>query len=243
VPANKVTTGGASDRFSSASFPPPPATQPCVALPAGTNPPQGTYCGNSFTSGKTMTSGTSFRGATTINGGTWTFGSASGSNLFYFDGGLTISNGTVTFNPGTYYIEGGTFTINGGAVVTGTGVTFVLTNSTLNPAYAKLNVSGSPSMSVNLTAPSTGTTTGIVFFGDRNAPTTNTDSISGNGSVTIDGAFYFPTQNFSISGNGVSASPCTEVVALTILDTGNGAFSSNCSSVGLSGNTTAQLVE
>jgi hypothetical protein len=243
VPSGKVTQNGASDPFANRSFQTPPATPPAASCtPLGSTGKafaQGCYLGGAIPGGSSFASGTFFNGATSISGGSVTFGAAGGGNVFYFDGGLSISGGTITFNPGIYYIEAGNFNMSNGSL-TGTGVTIVLTTNAAGTTYANLSITGQSN--VNLTAPAGGSTAGIVFFGDRNAPMT-TDQIAGLGNVTIDGVFYFPTGNFMIAGNGVSASPCTEIVALTIKDTGNGQFSNSCDSVGIPGNVLAQLVE
>jgi putative Flp pilus-assembly TadE/G-like protein len=245
VPTGKVTQNGASDPFANRSFQTPPATPPagsCKALGStGKAFAQGCYLGGNIPGGSSFASGTFFRGATSISGGSVTFGAAGGGNVFYFDGGLSISGGTITFNPGIYYIEAGDFNMSGPSTLTGTGVTIVLTTNAAGATYANLSITGQANL--NLTAPASGSTAGIAFFSDRNAPTTTTDQIAGQGNVTIDGVFYFPTGNFMVAGNGVSASPCTEVVALTIKDTGNGQFSNACDSVGIPGNVLAQLVE
>lgn len=54
--------------------------------------------------------------------------------------------------------------MNGSATLTGTGVTLVFTSSGNN--YASATINGGAT--VNLTAPATGSTAGIVLFGDRN---------------------------------------------------------------------------
>jgi hypothetical protein len=249
VPAGKVSQTGASDPLASASFTVPPATPAtCTALSGAKSYGQGVYCTNSNQpSGGAyiFASGTFFKGAgpMSISGGTVTFGAAAGGNVFYFDGGLSVTGGTVTFNPGIYYVEGGSFTSNGNSAtrLSGSGVTFVLTKNGAAGAVATLAISGQAT--ITLTAPATGSTKGIVFFQDRTAPNSGTNTISGNGTVTITGAYYFPKQTVSISGNGVSASPCTELVANIVIDTGNGVFSNNCSSVGLPGSTVTQLVQ
>ena len=55
-------------------------------------------------------------------------GGAPAPATYYFDGGLTISNGikNVTLNPGIYYIRNGNLVISSGSSVTGNDVTFVL---------------------------------------------------------------------------------------------------------------------
>jgi hypothetical protein len=79
--------------------------------------------------------------------------------------GLSISNGaTAAMNPGVYFIDRGTFAVGGGAHVTGTGVTIVLTSST-GGNYANAVIDNGTT--VTLSAPTTGATAGMVFYGDR----------------------------------------------------------------------------
>ena len=80
-------------------------------------------------------------------------------------GGIGLNaNANVTLNPGVYFIDQGSLSVNGSATLTGTGVTLVFTSSGNN--YASATINGGAT--VNLTAPATGSTAGIVLFGDRN---------------------------------------------------------------------------
>jgi hypothetical protein len=85
----------------------------------------------------------------------------------------------------------------------------------------------------------------LVFFGDRNAPATNVNSFAGNGVNSMDGALYFPSQEVDIAGNGVAAAPCTQLIAKTIMDTGNGTFANGCSGLGTAniGGSATKIVE
>ncbi len=88
-------------------------------------------------------------------------------------GGMTIGNTngtTFTFSPGVYVMAGGGMTLNSQAVVAGTGVTFYNTSSTGwgcsgSSSYTPLTISGQ--VTANLTAPTSGTYNGILFFGNR----------------------------------------------------------------------------
>src|SRR5438105_3098474 len=82
--------------------------------------------------------------------------------------GMKLNSGSnVTLNPGTYYIEcpctggSGGLDVAGGATLTGTGVTLVFTSSD-GSKWATSTINGGAS--VNLTAPTTGATAGIVVF-------------------------------------------------------------------------------
>jgi Flp pilus assembly protein TadG len=141
---------------------------------------------------------------------------------------VSFSYGTVTMNPGVYIINQGNFSVGGGVTLTGAGVTIVLTGS--SGAYATLTISNG--VSVTLSAPTTGATAGIVFFGDRSAPVSNTDSLTGGTTMNITGAFYFPTQTVSFAGGANNPSGCTQLIAAVIQFQGGANFSNNCPGVG-----------
>ncbi len=143
-----------------------------------------------------------------------------------FCGGVTI-NSTIDLDPGVYVISGGQLRLNASANVTGTGVTFYLTNG------ATLFFNGSAHM--NLTAPTSSSDPlkGLVFFGDRTqANATNT--INGNASSEITGAIYFPSQEVRFLGNFSGANDCVHVIANTVYYTGSATFQTDCPGTGMS---------
>ena len=104
-------------------------------------------------------------------------------------------------------------------------VTFLLTGSTPGTATIK-------NAAVTLSAPSSGATQGLVFWQDK-AATGGGASFNGNGqpttSLTITGAFYFPSQTVSFSGNAnFLPTQCTAVVASSISFQGNGTITKGC---------------
>jgi hypothetical protein len=156
--------------------------------------------------------------------------------------GLSLGNGgTVTMNPGVYFINQGTFSVQGGVTLTGTGVTIVLTSST-GSGYATANIANGTN--VTLSAPTTGATAGIVFFGDRSAPATNVENFGGGATISVNGALYFPTQEV-IFQNGVgNSSACTQLIAGTIQFMGGSNFQDNCpAGVAAIGSTNSTLAE
>jgi hypothetical protein len=138
-------------------------------------------------------------------------------------GGLTLQ-GTVTLNSGVYVINGGTLKINAGANITGAGVNFYLTNG------ATLDMAGNAT--VNLTAPTSGDYSGLVFYGDR-TQSNALNTINGDSSSIITGAIYFPSQEVRFLGNFAGANGCTQVVADTIYYTGSSTFRTNCANTGM----------
>ncbi len=104
---------------------------------------------------------------------------------------ITVNSGaTLTLNPRIYYLDRGTFSVNGGGTMTGTGVTLIFTSST-GTNWASANINGNAS--VNVTAPNSGSTEGIVLFMDPNAPTGTSLNLSGGSTQTFGGAIYPPT--------------------------------------------------
>jgi Flp pilus assembly protein TadG len=116
---------------------------------------------------------------TTPSGGCLTVPSGSSITLSpgNYCSGLTIS-GTATFQPGLYYINGN-FSIQGGADASGAGVTFYVKGPNHNTA-----ISGGST--VNFSAPTTGPTAGIAYFGDRTTSQGNNSFSGGSGaSITV----------------------------------------------------------
>lgn len=84
--------------------------------------------------------------------------------------GITISGSTkVTFNAGLYILMGGGLKVSGSNTLTGTGVTFFLTQG-LSYSYGALSVSGSTVM--NLSAPTSISSSyyGILFYQEPSIP-------------------------------------------------------------------------
>lgn len=146
--------------------------------------------------------------------------------------GLAFTNdAVVVMNPGVYFIDRGTFQVGGSVRLTGSGVTIVLTKST-SSNYAKVSI-GNGAI-VTLSAPTSGTTAGIVFFGDRNAPIGNTSDFGGGASLNITGSIYMPTQTVTFSNGIANPSGCTQLIAGKIQFTGGAQFKNNCTNTGVS---------
>lgn len=111
-------------------------------------------------------------------------------------GGLTINtSANVTLNPGMYTILG-SLNING-PTLKGTGVTFYLTQNGTYPYGA----STIQNVNSTLSAPTTGTYQGILYFSDRLLPAAQANLTMQNwnpGSKT-DGIFYLYNQELLLS--------------------------------------------
>jgi len=163
-----------------------------------------------------------------------------------YSGGVTVQAGyTLNLDPGVYYFDGskGDLSVEGNAAITGTGVTLVFTGST-SSGWATASI-GSNS-TINLTAPTSGSTQGIVMYADRNMPTRqNTFTLTGGATQYFGGAIYLPTSQLNFSGGAGSSHSCTQIIADTVTLSGSSNLQVNCSSFGTNtiGTTTAQLVE
>ena len=107
--------------------------------------------------------------------------------------GISLNGtGTYTFPSGTYVLDGPSgFSCTGTPTLTGTGVTFYFTNG------ATFNCTGN--VTVQLSAPTSGTYAGILFYQDPND--TTGPSVGGNSSTDYNGALYFPTSQVTFYGN------------------------------------------
>ena len=133
---------------------------------------------------------------------------------------VSFSYGTVAMSPGVYYINSGNFSVGGGLTLTGSGVTIILGSAT-----GTITINNGTN--VTLSAPTTGPTAGIVFFGDPLGTESNINSLAGGTNLNITGALYFPTQTIAFS-NG-SQSSCTQLIGGEISIVGGTTLnSSNC---------------
>lgn len=157
--------------------------------------------------------------------------------------GLSMGNGAiVTMNPGLYVIDRGTFDVSGGTDLTAAGVTIFLTSKTAS-SYAKVSLGGGAT--ITMAAPTVGATAGILFFGDRDAPLSNSHNFAGGVTPSLTGAIYFPSQTVVFS-NGVSnPAGCTQLIAGKIQFTGGSKFQNNCGGTGIAaiGGSNSGLVE
>jgi len=147
--------------------------------------------------------------------------------------GMSLS-GNVVMAPGVYYVSGGPFSVNANATVSGSGVTIYLQTGS--------QVSMNGNASVSLSAPTSGTYSGILFFGDPSA-TSGLNTFNGDGSSSLTGDLYFPTQSVAYNGNFSGANGCMQIVADTVTWTGNATVSVNCSAYGMNAIPARQAVK
>jgi hypothetical protein len=132
-------------------------------------------------------------------------------------GGLTVQGAAVVLNPGVYIMNGGQFVIQNSSTVTnGTstasgaigGVMFYLTDYGTYSAnnYQGFLLGDSNIVNVDLTAPTTGTYSGILIYQDPGIPApassggANQSTINAHGNFTLAGQIYLPTTPLVLSG-------------------------------------------
>ncbi|MFY0680369.1 MAG: hypothetical protein JXR13_07325 [Thalassovita sp.] len=161
-------------------------------------------------------------------------------------GGLSLK-GTVYFESGLYIVDGGTFSINSQSKVYSKdgGVTFYL----LNGATLKFNGGAD----VNLSAPNSGPTSGLLFFGSRSSGIGGSGScnrnygtehkLNGGADLVLEGAVYLPSGDLTFNGNSDTESGCTQVIANTITLTGNSDLAIECELSGTEDIVAAEFVQ
>ncbi len=131
-----------------------------------------------------------------------------------FAGGLTLGGGsTITMAPGIYYMQGGNFVVANGVNLSGSGVMIYMDSS----GYS---ISFQGGTTINLSAPTSGTYQGIVYYQDR-ANTSNLNNIANGANVNISGTIYAPNAPMTIAG-GASGSTYGTQFIIKSLNVSNG---------------------
>ena len=105
-------------------------------------------------------------------------------------------------------------------------VSFVLTRSD-DGDVGSLTITGGTEFEA--TAPSTGDLAGILFFQDSDASSSGKNRVTGNSKLVVEGAFYFPSQEFVVSGSSeLDGDRCVNIVARNITFTGNSDIRITC---------------
>jgi RHS repeat-associated protein len=135
--------------------------------------------------------------------------------------GIAISGSSnVTFNAGTYILLGGGLRASGSSTLTGTGVTFFLTQNS-SYSYGSLSASGSTKMTLSAPTAISSPYYGILFYQDPAIGTGKAaSSINGSTNSKVEGVFYFPTTALSYSGSS-QAGNYLIIVADTVTLTGS----------------------
>ncbi len=123
-----------------------------------------------------------------------------------FNGGLNLSAGGMkyTMAPGIYYMKGGGFTVSNGTTLTGSDVMIYLDSGGGSVSFQGGTI-------VNLSAPSSGTYKGIVYYQDR-GNTTALNNIANGSNVTMTGAVYAPNAPLAIAGGAYGSTYGTQMI-------------------------------
>lgn len=144
--------------------------------------------------------------------------------------GLDIK-GTVTFPANSIiYVDGSSLDFGAQANVTGSGVTFILTSATAASnanSIAQVSINGGATL--NLTAPDSGTYSGVLMYQDRRA-NYGTSHINGNSSTTFRGGFYFPNRELVFNGTSGMQTTCVQFVGRRLSFSGNASIQNTCPS-------------
>ncbi len=142
-------------------------------------------------------------------------------------GGIILNGGAnVTFSSGTYILCGGMIA-NGGVTMNGTGVTFYNTSGTSCGSYGPIIFNGN--VTANLSAPTSGSLKGILFFQDRTITNGAGSIINGGVNAEFSGALYFPST--SLTYNGGSDAAYTIIVAKDLTINGTATMNDDYSSL------------
>jgi hypothetical protein len=114
--------------------------------------------------------------------------------------------------------------------VNGEGVVIILTSQTAasNPgSIATLTINGGAK--VNLSAPTSGTYKGVLFYQDRRATNAGqTNKINGNSNSSYQGAIYFPGTTVEFTGTQGMTIDCIQLVARRLSFIGNSMVRNVC---------------
>jgi hypothetical protein len=94
-----------------------------------------------------------------------------------------------------------------------------------------MNVNGGATL--NLTAPNSGTYSGVLFYQDRLGSGNTTNLLNGNASSVIQGAIYFPSETLQFNGTTGMNTNCMQLVSKDVVFTGNSTITNVCSNTGM----------
>ncbi|WP_238559343.1 pilus assembly protein TadG-related protein [Sphingobium sp. HDIP04] len=144
--------------------------------------------------------------------------------------------GTLTMAPGVYYVDGGTFDVGSQAVINGTDVTIILTssNAASNPSsIATVSINGGATLNLKAPTDTANPYHGVLFYQDRRALDSGTNTINGNASSVLQGTFYFPGQAMSFSGTSGMTTDCVKMVSKRVTFIGNSNIVNQCKDTGV----------
>jgi Flp pilus assembly protein TadG len=150
----------------------------------------------------------------------------------YCIGNLTV-RGNLTLPDGVYLLDGGSINFGAQSNVTCAHCTFVLSSRTAatNPGSIG-NMDINAGATLDLTSTNSGTYQGILVYQDRRAlsgtSASRQSTVNGNATSSLAGAFYFPSQQLTFNGTAGMTTDCLQLVARTVLYSGNMHISNTC---------------
>jgi hypothetical protein len=143
---------------------------------------------------------------------------------------------TVTFSAGVYVFNGSLRLLSGANVVADSGVTFYFTDGNT------MIFNGGNALTITPPTASTNPWRGISIMADRATGTVENFQISGNNTISVQGAIYAPTSNVEYTGNSTTSTAwndasstndgCTQIIASTVRFTGSSQLASDCQDMG-----------
>jgi Flp pilus assembly protein TadG len=128
-----------------------------------------------------------------------------------------VADGNLHLEPGIYVLDRAGLTVSGQATLTGDRVMIYFTDG----AKTSDNIDIQGGAKVTLSAPTSGTYAGILFYQDRNSTAKITHSFTGGGTMDLDGTLYFPNQGLKFAGGTNLVRSSTYLVVKTLTFTGN----------------------
>jgi len=145
----------------------------------------------------------------------------------YCEGIKLVSSANLIMSPGTYVIKG-SFDASGQSTITGNGVTIILTSDS-SGKYGTINFNAG--LNATLSAPTTigDPFQGVLFYGDRAAPSNLDHKLVGGSGQLLSGVAYFPTTNLEYGGQTTQiGNPCFRIIALTVTLVGGAGLGTGC---------------
>ena len=151
-----------------------------------------------------------------------------GGGVKCFQGNVDIK-GRVTLDPGIYVINQGSLGMNSNnAELHCTGCTFIMTSTTAATDASSIGGVDMQGGQLDLTAPTSGTYAGMIYYQDRRATADNSVKINGNSSSKLEGALYFPRADITFNGTSGQNTNCMQIVTKRVTFTGNSAVNNTC---------------
>ena len=159
-------------------------------------------------------------------------GTATLSPGLYCGGIKTEGSAKLTLNPGIYVLQGD-LDISAQSTFQGTGVTLIITKNTSGPKYGEVTFNAGAIINLSATTSSGSAYKGILFYGDRLAPATNSNKINGGAGQKIAGIVYFPSSSVTYGGQAtVSGDPCVRFIAWNLSLAGGTNLGPGCPATG-----------